>query len=503
MDAKKDAGVRLLAPQKVKSFEFLNHFISENPGSIPKASCDSNSVKKLIKNDILFDVKPELNTSSYVNVSYEREEEEIALMGLKVNLADQTVYPYSYKMHDKLINMIARLWNCPDSDNFRETGVHAGAGTVGSTEACLLAGLALKFRWRAWYKARSGLTQSEVLRELPNIVISTCYQAAWEKLIKYMDIDCKFIKPSVNSFTLEPEAIRDAIDDHTIGVVCIMGNHYAGQYDPVWEINQTVEAVNRERGFQVGIHVDAASGGFIAPFQKEVKPWDFRLNNVLSISASGHKYGASSCGTGWVIWRERKDLSEHVAISVSYLGGQADSYTLNFSRPATGIYVQYYKFLRYGMDGYQFCCDEMMEHARLLREGLMAMTYNSIPRFILLDAGNKGCLPVVAAKLNKTCNLMYNDTDLQKVLSQHSWYVGAYKMQFLNPVTEEKTALFYDHDQNETMFRVVIKGNISLLMVENLLHAIEDSLKYLDNISDMRTLTHLRDMDQHVMSNHC
>ena len=108
---------------------------------------------------------------------------------------------------------------------------------------------------------------------------------------------------------------------------------------------------------QVGIHVDAASGGFIAPFQDGLPDWDFRVPEVLSISSSGHKFGQSCCGTGWVVWREREGLAEHVAISVSYLGGSSDSFTLNFSRPATGVYVQFYKFLRLGTTGYRRVCD--------------------------------------------------------------------------------------------------------------------------------------------------
>ena len=181
----------------------------------------------------------------------------------------------------------------------------------------------------------------------PNMVISTCYQAAWEKLFKYLDIEPRLVEPSRDTFKVDPESVRGAIDEKTMAVVCIMGNHYGGQYDPVWDVDKVVTEVNGANGWQVGIHVDAASGGFIAPFQADLPPWDFRLDNVLSISSSGHKYGESCCGTGWVVWRERRDLSEHVAISVTYLGGKADSYTLNFSRPASGVYVQFYNCLLY------------------------------------------------------------------------------------------------------------------------------------------------------------
>ena len=185
--------------------------------------------------------------------------------------------------------MLARLWYCPEPSGFAESQTFAGAGTVGSTEACLLAGLALKFRWREWRAERDNLSPSGVLRIKPNIVISTCYQAAWEKLFKYMDIEHRLVEPSVGTFKVDPENAREAVDENTIAVVCIMGNHYGGQYDPVWDVDQMISEVNAEKKFQLGIHLDAASGRFIAPFQKDLPASDFRLDNVLSISSSGHK----------------------------------------------------------------------------------------------------------------------------------------------------------------------------------------------------------------------
>ena len=484
----------------------LGDKLARKPYHIPEESHGAQEVKSIIESDALLDFSPQLNTSSYVNVRFEKEEEQVALMGMKVNLADQTVYPQSYKIHDTLVNMIANLWHCPRPLDFSDYGVHAGACTVGSTEACLLAGLALKFRWRKWFAKRENLTESQVQKHRPNIVISTCYQAAWEKLFKYMDIDCKLIQPSSSTFKLDPEQVREAIDEYTIAVVCIMGNHYSGHYDPVWEINDIVEKVNQEKGYQVGIHVDAASGGFIAPFQKTLPPWDFRLKNVLSISASGHKYGESCCGTGWIIWRQRQDLSEHVGISVTYLGGKADSYTLNFSRPASGVYVQYYKFLRYGLSGYQKCCDSLMRHAQMIREGLEKMTYQGQPRFTILDDGQENCLPVVTAMLNPDCNLHYDDIDLQHALSEHHWYVSAYKMGYLNPMTEQNEPLFYDQKSSRTMFRVVVKSNISSIMVEHLLDSFHQSLELLDSIdfkSKKNFPSHLLRHKDQTSTNHC
>lgn len=473
---------------------------------VPAQGLEPNAVRALVENTHGLDFDPKLNTSSYVNVSFEEQEEAVALMGMRVNLADQTVYPHSYKMHDSVVNMLAHLWHCPKPDDFDEYGVYAGAGTVGSTEACLLAGLALKFRWREWYAKRHDMTAEQVLGVRPNLVISSCYQAAWEKLFKYMDIEPKLIQPSVGSFKVDPEAVRAAIDENTIGVVCIMGNHYGGQYDPVGEVDKVVGEVNEQRGFQVGIHVDGASGGFIAPFQDDLPPWDFRLENVLSISSSGHKYGESVCGTGWVVWRQRKGLSEHVAISVTYLGGKADSYTLNFSRPASGVYVQYYKLLRYGIDGYRQVCDNLMANAKYLRDGMKAMQYEGKPRFIFLDDGDTHCLPVVTAMLNPECGFTYDDIDMQHVLSQNHWYVSGYRMGFNDPISEEYSPLFNDEDAQQSMFRVVVKSNLTRSLAEDLLGSFKAAFELLDAVDfsqlhDFNTSS-LRHKAQRI-TNHC
>ena len=509
------AEVDLLRDQLQRALEASesSYYFSKAPseaidraGTIPANGMPAQSALSLVKDAHDLDFNQRLNTSSYVNVEFEAEEESVVLMGLKVNLADQTVYPQSYKLHDSVVNMVARLWHCPEPEDFDEYGVFAGAGTVGSTEACLLAGLALKFRWRSWYAARTGKSEDEVRAIRPNLVISSCFQAAWEKLFKYMDIEPRLIFPERGAFTLDPAQIRDAVDEHTLGVVCIMGNHYGGQYDPVHEANEVLEQINQERGFQLGIHVDAASGGFIAPFQ-DLPAWDFRLNNVLSISSSGHKYGESCCGTGWVIWRERKGLSEHVAISVTYLGGKAESYTLNFSRPASGVYVQYYKLMRYGLSGYRQVCDSMMSNAKYIRDGLKEMTFEGKPRFIFLDHGDENALPVVAAALNPDCGFTYDDIDLQNVLSQHHWYVGGYKMALNHPITEETIALFADEQAEQTMFRIVVKNNLTRGMADHLIDSFRAAFEFLDAVdfSGLHPIdTHqLRHKDHRKLTNHC
>merc|ERR1712192_36293 len=319
----------------------------------------------------------------------------------------------------------------------------------------------------------------QVLAVRPNLVISTQFQAAWEKLFKYMDIEPKMAPTSIKTFGITAEAVKSLVDDKTIGVVCIMGNHYGGQYDPVHLIDAALTEINKSKGFQVGIHVDGASGGFIAPFQKYLPPWDFRLPNVLSISASGHKFGESICGTGWVVWRQREGLSEHVAISVSYLGGKGESYTLNFSRPASGVYVQFYKFMRLGFEGYSALEANMMAVSTFLRKTLMDMTHNGKPVFERLDAGDTGCLPVVTMRLNPAQGFSFDDIDLQHTIAEDHWYVSGYAMSMTHPTTEEKQPLFSDEDMSKTMFRVVVKSNLTMYLAEDLVAAVDNAVKKL------------------------
>lgn len=437
------------------------------------------------------DFKPTLNTSSYVNVVTEPEEREVALLGLATNIADASVYPASMKIHDTVVNMLAKLWNCPDPGDSKD---YSGAGTVGSTEACLLAGLALKFRWRKWYAKKFDKTEEEVQGVRPNMVISTCYQAAWEKFFRYFDVDPKFVVPTTKSkLRVDPNEVIAQCDEKTIGVVCILGSHYNGAYDPVWEVDPLLTALNEEKGYQIGIHVDGASGGFIAPFQEGLPAWDFRLPNVLTISASGHKFGESICGTGWVIFRHRENLAEHIAVSVTYLGGHCDSMTLNFSRPASGIYVQYYKFLRLGKAGYARKVANQMAVAAYLRKFLMDAIDPATGKhmFLSLDCGDTHCLPVVGARLNPEVTLdHFTDIDFQHALYESHWYVSGYSLAFENFTKGGKLEpLASDVGTHATMFRVVVKSNLTYNLAQDLvshMKSVSKLLSHMEGYADFR-----------------
>jgi len=387
-------------------------------GHIPRHGIGAAQSKEHLVQIHELDNRPRLNTSSYVNVVFEKEEQDIAVQGLSINLADGSVYPASVNLHDNVVDAIAKLWNAPEhvSPDGKKLDHFAGAGTVGSTEACLLALLAHKFRWRKWYAERHGLSHDEVIGVIPNIVIPTHYQACWEKAFRYFDIKPKFLHPSFKKFKIDPEDMRDLVDEKTLMVVGVLGNHYNGTYDPIWDMDEILSEINDEKGFQVGLHVDAASGGFIAPFQDDVPIWDFRLKNVLSISSSGHKFGESSCGTGWVVFRHRHDLSEHIEVEVTYLGGTSYSMTLNFSRPATGIYVQAYKFLRMGMLGYKAKVRNQLDTCMYFRNKMREVKWkNGKPLFEICDPDDEPGLPVFSGRVNPELGLEYDDFNLQHV----------------------------------------------------------------------------------------
>lgn len=458
-----------------------NKSFDDKYGNIPQHGSSATECLEELTQIHELDNRPRLNTSSYVNVVLEKEESEIALQGLSINIADASVYPASVKLHDSVVDSIAKLWNCPRDEQGENFTHFTGAGTVGSTEACLLAMLAHKFRWRKWYAEKHGMTAEEVIGVVPNMVIPTSYQAAWEKAFRYFDVKPKFLEMEFQKFRINPEELRDLVDDKTIMVVGILGNHYNGTYDAIWTMDKILSEINAEKGLQVGIHVDGASGGFIAPFQDGVPAWDFRLKNVLSISASGHKFGESSCGTGWVIFRHKENLAEHIEVEVTYLGGMSFSMTLNFSRPATGVYVQAYKFLRMGMEGYRRKVQNQLATCMMFRNKMRAMTWtNGEPMFEISDADEEPGLPVFSARINPKLNISFDSIDLEHAISEYQWYVCAYHLSFEDFSKGKVTGpLCKGEPTSASMFRVVFKSNLTYAMAEDLL---EHIAKIMDHV---------------------
>lgn len=259
------------------------------------------------------------------------------------NAIDKSEYPRTAELENRCVNIIADLWHAqPDED-------YMGTSTVGSSEGCMLGGLAMKFAWRE----RSKKLSLDLNAHKPNLVISSGYQVCWEKFATYFDIDLRTVLMDEQHQSLNMETVMDYGDEYTIGIVGIMGITYTGRYDNIAKLNDLVEEYNKTTPYKVYIHVDAASGGFYAPFMEPDIKWDFQLKNVVSINSSGHKYGLIYPGIGWVLWRDKQFLPEKLIFKVSYLGGELPTMAINFSRSTSQIIGQYYNFVRFGFDGYK------------------------------------------------------------------------------------------------------------------------------------------------------
>jgi len=319
----------------------------------------------------------------------------------------------------------------------------------------------------------------QILTRKPNLIISTCYQACWEKLFRFFDIEPKVITAGEN-FTIDPDEVLAAVDEYTMGCVCILGNHYSGHSDPVKEVSERLTQYHKETKRFIPIHVDAASGGFIAPFIEGVPEWDFRLPHVCSVSTSGHKFGESVLGTGWLVARNDPSAAD-IRTAVSYLGKRSESFTLNFSRPASGVYVQMYKFIRLGKEGYTANAERMLKLASYLREALREMkTKEGKNRFIMYDSPY-WTVPVASCRVNHDA-IPYEEHELTGLISNESeWFMGANNMTFHHPTKGNVfLPLLKETSMDDSMFRIVVKPNMTMPLCKELIYFVERACRKLD-----------------------
>ena len=201
-----------------------------------------------------------------------------------------------------------------------------------------------------------------------------------------------------------------------------LGVTFTGIYEPVAALARALDELQRDSGLDIPIHVDAASGGFIAPFIQQELEWDFRIERVKSISASGHKYGLAPLGVGWVIWRDKAELPEELIFNVDYLGGNMPTFALNFSRPGGQIIAQYYNFLRLGREGYtriqQACADTAQWLAgEIAKLGPLELVYDG-----------KGALPAVCYKLKEGQDHGFTLYDLSERVRLRGWLIASYPL---------------------------------------------------------------------------
>jgi glutamate decarboxylase len=365
---------------------------------MPAGEMLPNTALRVVRDELILDGNARLNLATFVTTWMEPEAELLMAECFSKNMIDKDEYPQTAELERRCVSMLAQLWHADAAPT--------GCSTTGSSEACMLGGMALLWRWRA-----AGGTGS------PNLVMGTNVQVCWEKFCRYWQVEPRMVPMEPGRLHLTGPEAAARCDANTIGVVAILGSTMDGSYEPVKEISADLDELARGGGPDVPIHVDGASGGFVAPFIQPGLEWDFRLPRVASINASGHKYGLVYPGVGWILWRDAAALPDDLVFKVNYLGGEMPTFALNFSRPGSNVVAQYYNFLRLGFEGYrkvQQACQDVAMH--------LAREIGAMGPFELLSDGSE--LPVLAFRLREPAG--WTVFDLSERLRQRGWLVPAY-----------------------------------------------------------------------------
>ena len=425
---------------------------------LPDESLDPENAYRFIHDELMLDGSSRLNLATFVTTWMDPEAGQLMSETFDKNMIDKDEYPVTAAIEQRCVCMVADLFHAEDlrdDDPASATGV----STVGSSEAVMLAGLAMKWRWRE--RAGSGKGQDWKNRT-PNLVMGSNVQVVWEKFCRYFDVEARYLPMEEGRYVITPEQVLDAVDENTIGVVAILGTTFTGELEPVGGICAALDKLAADGGCDVPVHVDAASGGFVVPFLHPDVVWDFRLPRVVSINVSGHKYGLTYPGIGFVVWRNAEHLPEDLVFRVNYLGGDMPTFTLNFSRPGNQVVGQYYNFLRLGRDGYLQVMRCLSENAQWLAHELAGMTGpDRKPVFEVISDGS--AIPVVAFKL--VDGVKYTVFDISALLRGFGWQVPAYTMP--------------DDAADIAVLRIVVREGFSA----NLARALRDDLvKVLDKL---------------------
>jgi glutamate decarboxylase len=414
--------------------------------SLPDDELLPDLARQIVHDELMLDGNARLNVATFVTTWMEPEAEQLMAECLDKNMIDKDEYPQTAAIETRCVNILANLWHAP------ETSEATGCSTTGSSEAAMLAGLALKRRWR-----NRRLAEGKPA-DRPNLVMGTNVQVCWEKFANYWEVEMRLVPMEGDRYHLSAEEAVARCDENTIGVVAILGSTFDGSYEPVADICAALDAFEQERGIDVPVHVDGASGGFVAPFLDPDLVWDFRLPRVASINASGHKYGLVYPGVGWIVWRDVDALPDELIFRVNYLGDTMPTFALNFSRPGAQVVAQYYNFLRLGFEGYR----RVQQYARDVATGLSARL-DELGPFELLTRGDE--LPVFAFALKPEVE-NYTVFDLSLALRERGWQVPAYTF------PENRTDL--------AALRVVVRRGFTHDMADLLLADVKRQLKRLE-----------------------
>jgi glutamate decarboxylase len=399
-----DAGALDVRPQFTEAGE-----LDEVPRlELPLREMPADTAYQIVHDELMLDGNARLNLATFVTTWMEPAARLLMAECLDKNMIDKDEYPQTAELERRCVAMLARLWG----NSGDEPAV--GCSTTGSSEAAMLGGMALKRRW-AQRRRAAGLADAR-----PNLVMGANVQVCWEKFCRYWDVEPRLVEVGRGSTCLTAQGAAAHCDENTIAVVAILGSTFDGAYEPVRAIAAALDRLRDEQGVDVPIHVDAASGGFVAPFIDPDLEWDFRIERVASINASGHKYGLVYPGVGWAVWRDSAALPEDLVFHVDYLGGDMPTFALNFSRPGAQVVAQYYTLLRLGFEGYRRVQQSCRDNARWL-----AAAIADIGPFELISDGSG--IPVFAFRLRDDVR-GYTVFDVSETLRIKGWLVPAYHM---------------------------------------------------------------------------
>jgi glutamate decarboxylase len=401
---------------------------------LPSDGMVADAAYRLVRDELNLDGNPALNLASFVTSWMEPQADRLAVETLPKNLIDQDEYPQTEVLHRRVVSMIARLLHAPAASQ------PVGTATIGSSEAIMLAMLAHK---RSWQLRRAAEGQPV---DRPNIVMGADTHTCWEKFANYFEVEARIVPLEEGRYTIGGAEVEPLLDERTIGVAGLLGTTFTGQMDDLRSIDAVLMKARDEHGWQIPLHIDAASGGFIVPFSDPDLEWDFRLPSVHSINVSNHKYGLVYPGLGTVVFRESADLPQELVFHINYLGGDMPNYSLNFSRPSYGVVLQYFSFLRLGESGYRRVIATALENARAL-----AAKLGRIDGLELIEDGSM--FPIVVARTANDAEAPELDLGiLSRRLRERGWIVPAYTL----PANAEHVKVL----------RMVIKENFSRDMVD-------------------------------------
>jgi glutamate decarboxylase len=410
---------------------------------IPEHSMPAVEAMRLVAEELMLDGLPMRNLATFVTTWMEPEAQRIIAENLYRNFIDHAEYPQTAEIEQRCIRMLANLFNAP--------GETTGARTQGSSEAIMLGALSLKWKWRG-RQEKAGKDTSR-----PNLIFGGDVHVVWEKFCRYFDVEPRIIPLQPDKYTIGPEDVEPHIDENTIGVAAVLGTTFTGHADDIVGINDLLIRIKGEKGLDVPLHVDGASGGFVWPFLYPHSEWDFRLEQVRSINVSGHKFGLVYPGVGWLIFREKSDLPEDLIFYENYLGKNDATFTLNFSTGSAMVLAQYYNFIRFGRAGYELLMQTMHENAERLAKAIL-----NIGPFELVGEGEQ--LPLVAFRI--AGEQPYDEFDVASQLAaERGWMVPAYHL----PPNADKVKLM----------RALVKLTLNYSLAEKLAQDLEQATKTL------------------------